>query len=584
MAGIQITTAGESHGKALVGVIAGLPSNLALSAGYIDAELKRRQQGHGRGGRMKIESDGVEILTGVRWGKTLGTPLTLRIENRDWQNWQKGMSADAGDEGSIPPVTRPRPGHADLSGALKYDFKDIRNVLERSSARETAMRVAAGAVCKKFLSEFGVFVGSYVIRIGSVGVRIAAGGAAAGAWVGNPIDAGDRNPADAGGGASNALNSRNHNDARVGNDADAICRNPADACDCNPADAGGGASNALNSRNHNDAGAGNAADASYRNPAEAGDRNAADAGGASNALNSRNHNDAGVCNPADASYRNPADAGDRSAADAGGASNALNSRNPNDARVGNAADASYCNPADASYRNPADAGDRNHLKILHEKAEASPVRCPDEKDSAEMVRLIDEAAEKGDTLGGIFEVFATGLPPGLGSHTSWDAKLDARLAAALVGIQAVKGVEFGLGFEAGSRLGSQVMDEIRYGKPPGFHGNSNNAGSKCFYRTSNNAGGIEGGMSNAMPLIARAVMKPIPTQKKPLKSVDIATGETALAAYERSDVCAVPACSVIAEAMCAVVIANAFMEKFAGDSIGETLRNYHGYLRQVQEF
>jgi chorismate synthase len=388
MANIRYITSGESHGQALTGIIEGLPSNLQLYIEDINKELKRRQLGYGRGGRMKIESDKVSILSGLRWGKTLGSPLCLQIINKDWENWKQGMSNDLKDVGSIEPVTRARPGHADLSGALKYNHRDIRNVLERSSARETAMRVALGAVARQFLSVFGVTIGSYVIRIGNVEFE-----------------------------QSNEI-----------------------------------------------------------------------------------------------------------------------------------------------------------LSELFIKAEQSEVRCPDQSASERMKAAIDVAKEQGDTIGGAFVVFASGLPIGIGSHIQWDRKLDGRLAQAIMSIQAVKAVEFGIGAKAGQLPGSQVMDEIFYDNDLGY------------YRKTNNAGGIEGGMSNGMPLIIQAVMKPIPTLRKPLSSVDIITKEPFKAAYERSDVCAVPACSVIAEAMTALVVADGFMEKFGGDSIEEIVRNYKGYVGQVREF
>jgi chorismate synthase len=384
---IRFLTAGESHGSALVGIVEGVPAGLGISAGDIDAELKRRQGGYGRGGRMKIESDRVRILSGVRWGKTLGSPIALIIENRDWENWQKGMSAEAEDEGSIEAVTRPRPGHADLAGALKYGHKDIRNVLERSSARETAMRVALGAVAGKLLMEFGIRAGSFVEEIGVVKFE------------------------------PKALSAR-------------------------------------------------------------------------------------------------------------------------------------------------------ELHDLGEAASNSPVGCPDTGVTDKMMKLIDAAKEKGDSLGGVFTVFITGVPPGLGSHVQWDRRLDGRLAQALMSVQAMKGVEVGMGFEAATRMGSEVMDEITRVE-------------EGFIRKSNNAGGIEGGMTNGMPLVLRVAMKPIPTQKKPLKSVDIITGEEVEAAYERSDVCAVPAAAVIGEAMALLVVADAFVEKFGGDSIDETRRNYESYLKSI---
>ncbi|MBF0321303.1 MAG: chorismate synthase, partial [Nitrospirae bacterium] len=305
MPGIKITTAGESHGQALVGIIEGLPSNMPLSAGDIDAELSRRQMGYGRGGRMKIESDKAEILTGIRWGKTLGSPIAIKITNKDWANWSKGMSISTEDEGSIEAVTRPRPGHADLAGAAKYGFKDIRNVLERSSARETTARVAIGAVCKRFLCEFDIFIGSFVTSIGDI--------------------------------QASTL--------------------------------------------------------------------------------------------------------------------------------------------------PHSLGSAELLDLFKE-AEKSPVRTPETEASERMALSIDKAKETGDTLGGTFVVFAVNVPVGLGSHIQWDRKLDGRLAQAVMSIQAVKGVETGMGFNAAALNGSQAMDEIFYNKPE--------TGQFGFYRKTNNAGGIEG--------------------------------------------------------------------------------------------
>ena len=392
MSRLRFLTAGESHGKALVGIMEGMPANLSLAPSDIDAELKRRQSGFGRGGRMKIESDHAEIVSGVRWGKTMGSPIALFIENRDHKNWLEGMSPDGRHQGSIPAVTRPRPGHADLAGVIKYHQQDVRNILERSSARETAMRVALGAVAKKFLSEFGIRVGSYVTQIGD---------------------------------QQSALSSQ---------------------------------------------------------------------------------------------------------------------------QLG-----------------------QEELFEVFGRAEASPVRCPDEDATKRMIGLIEDAMKEGSSLGGVFEVFATGLPVGLGSHIQWDKRLDGRIAGALMSIQAIKGVEIGLGFEMAGSSGSEVMDEIFY------HGQKTG-----FYRKTNNAGGIEGGMTNGMPVLVRAGMKPIPTLRKQLSSVDIVSKEPLEAAYERSDVCAVPAASVIGEAMTALVIADAFLEKFGGDSIEEVTANYRAYLEYVK--
>ncbi|MBE0426282.1 MAG: chorismate synthase [Nitrospirae bacterium] len=406
---IRYLTAGESHGKALIGILEGIPSGLPLSTEDMDIDLKRRQVGYGRGGRMKIESDHAGILSGVRWGKTIGSPITIFIENKDWPNWQDVMSTD---NPPIPPllkggkggfVTRPRPGHADLPGVIKYGHTDIRNILERSSARETAMRVALGAIAKKFLSTFNIRIGSYVIQIGAV----------------------------------------------IGHQSSVIGKK---------------------------------------------------------------------------------------------------------------------------------SGEVELLKAF-EKSEKSAVRCSDGKASKKMIELIDKAIREGNSLGGIFEVFVTGVPVGLGSHIQWDKRLDGRLAQALMSIQAIKGVEIGLGFEMSRRFGSEVMDEIFYSPP--YPPLSKGAG---FYRKTNYAGGIEGGMTNGMPVILRAAMKPIPTLRKPLGSVDISTKKTVKAAYERSDVCAVPAAGVIGEAMVALIIADAFLEKFGGDSIIETKRNYDEYLECIKRF
>lgn len=381
-------TAGESHGRGLISILEGIPSGLPLSSQDIDLELKRRQQGYGRGGRMKIEQDRAIIMSGVRWGKTIGSPLSLLIENRDWENWQDGMSADAAQEGSISAVTRPRPGHADLAGAMKYNYRDVRNILERSSARETAARVAAGAVAKKFLSEFGISVGSYVTRIGSVELL-----------------------------------------------------------------------------------------------------------------------------------------------------ESMENTNPES----------------------------------FQRAEASAVRCPDDATSTRMIELIDLARQSGDTLGGIFRVTVSGVPAGLGSHIQWDKRLNARLMMAVSSIQAIKGVEIGLGFKAAGEFGSKVMDEIT-------------CSADGFVRDTNNAGGIEGGISNGMPIIIRAAMKPIPTLKRPLRSVDLLTRDAIEAAYERSDTCAVPAASIIAETMTALCTADAMLEKFGGDCIDETERNFSAYKEYLRQF
>ncbi|MBK5276008.1 MAG: chorismate synthase [Desulfuromonadales bacterium] len=390
---LRYLTAGESHGPQLTAIIEGLPAGFPMCAAEINRDLARRQQGYGRGGRMKIETDTVEILSGVRWGATLGSPLTLVVRNRDWENWSEKMSPlpEFRDESSA--VTRPRPGHADLTGALKYDHDDVRNVLERSSARETAVRVAVGAVAKQLLGEFGIRVGGFVTGIG------------------------------------------------------------------------------------------------------------------------------GVLAP----------------------------------------------PPALPYEE------------LWQSAAESELFCCDRLVDEPMKRAIDAAKASGDTLGGLIEVQVIGCPPGLGSYTHWDRKLDARLAMALMSIQAIKGVEVGLGFGVAERPGSQVHDEIF---PNAAY--QENGSASAYSRTSNNAGGIEGGMSNGEPILLRAAMKPIPTLYKPLRSVDMKTHEPFEATVERSDTCAVPAALVVAEAVVAIEIASAFLEKFGGDSLVEIHRNYSGYCQQVR--
>lgn len=392
---MRYLTAGESHGRELTAIIEGVPAGLGVASADIDAELRRRQSGYGRGGRMKIETDRVEITSGVRHGKTLGSPIALVVKNKDWENWTGIM---APGEASMPAdarvVTRPRPGHADLTGGLKYGHRDLRNVLERSSARETTMRVAAGTVARCLLREMGIEVLSWVTEIGGV----------TGETKGVPA-------------------------------------------------------------------------------------------------------------------------------------------------------------------------------ALFKSAEGSEVRCPDADASKAMMKRIDRAKAEGDSLGGAFEVVITGVPPGLGSYVQWDRKLDARLVFALMSIQAIKGAEVGMGFKAASTPGSQVHDEISYsrrGSSAGFWPRK-----PGFSRKTNNAGGIEGGMSNGEPIVLRAAMKPIPTLYKPLRSVDIETKKPFKASVERSDVCAVPAAAVIGEAVAAFEVACAFIEKFGGDSVAEMKRNYLGYLDGV---
>ena len=384
MSVFRYLTAGESHGPQLSAIIEGLPAGIRLSAETVNFDLARRQQGYGRGGRMKIEKDTAELLSGVRWGETLGSPLTLVVKNRDWENWLEKMSPLVEHRDDSSAVTRPRPGHADLTGVLKYHHDDVRNVLERSSARETAVRVAVGGVARALLAEFGIRVGGFVSEVGGIRAETPAG-----------------------------------------------------------------------------------------EPEE-----------------------------------------------------------------------------------------------LWRRAAASEMFCCDPLAEQEIKRAIDAAKADGDTLGGVVEVQVLGVPAGLGSYVHWDRKLDARLAMALMSIQAIKGVEVGIGFEAARRPGSQVHDQICF--------------SDGYHRDSNNAGGIEGGMSNGEPIVLRAAMKPIPTLYKPLRSVDMRTHEAFEATVERSDTCAVPAALVVAEAVVAIEIAVALLEKFGGDSIVEIRRNIEGYREQIK--
>jgi chorismate synthase len=390
---LRFTTAGESHGQALVSILEGMVAGLPLVAADVDAELVRRQQGYGRGRRMKIESDHVELLSGVRAGQTLGSPIAVLIQNRDWKNWQEIMDTAPreGDPDRKRQVTRPRPGHADLSGMLKYDRDDARDVLERASARETTARVAAGAICKRFLREFDIIIASHVVHLGGVDAR-------------RP----DTFPSD-----------------------------------------------------------------------------------------------------------------------------------------------------------------------LNAAADASEVRTLDRDAEREMIARIDAAKAEGNTLGGIAEVVCDGVPVGLGSHVSWDRKLDGRLAAALMSIPAVKAVEIGLGVECAKRKGSDVHDEIDR--------DDANVRAGRVRRRTNRAGGMEGGISTGEQLVLRAAMKPISTLMRPLGTIEMKTREPAQAVAERSDVTAVPAMGVIAEGMTAFVVAQAFLEKFGGDSLGETRRNYEGYIASLSE-
>ncbi len=386
---LHYMTAGESHGKGLTAILEGMPAGVPIRTEEVDRDLARRQVGYGRGGRMQIERDRVEIRGGVRHGETLGSPIALFVGNRDWQNWDEVMSEERNRSGETKKVTRPRPGHADLPGGIKYDHRDLRNVLERSSARETAARVAVGAVVRKLLAEFGITVLSHVTEIGGVVVT---------------------------------------------------------------------------------------------------------------------------------------------------------------------------------------REEKVTQKKLLIRVEKSDVRCVDPEVAEGMRKRIDEAAKLGDSLGGVFEVRILNVPVGLGSHVHYERKLNARLAAAVMSIQAIKGVEIGIGFEAARRPGSEVHDEIYYSK------------AKGFYHRTNRAGGIEGGMSNGEEIVLRAAMKPIPTLMRPLRSVDIHTKRSFKASVERSDVCAVPAAGVIAEAVVAFEIAQAMMEKFGGDSLAEMQRNFKNYQEAVSRY
>lgn len=385
----RFTTAGESHGKALVAIVEGLPSGLEIDFEELNHELWRRQQGYGRGGRQKIESDKVEILSGIRHGKTLGSPIALTIENKDFVHWQEIMASEAieTEPKNSRAVKRPRPGHADLAGGQKFQTRDLRDVLERASARETAARVACGALAKQLLKAFGIEVRSHIIQLGGIPEK-------------------------------------------------------------------------------------------------------------------------------------------------------------------------------------AIEADWEKIRAIPDH---SPLGCVDENAQAEMMKLIDKAKEEGDTLGGIFEVVAKGLPVGLGSHTSWAEKLDGRLAQAITSIQAVKAAEIGEGVANANRPGSQVHDEIAHK-------------DDHYYRTTNRAGGLEGGITNGEELRVRGYMKPISTLKKPLRSVDIDSKEESLAAFERSDVTAVTAAGVIGESMTAIVLANAMREKFGGDSLEEMKRNFETYQQQIKGF
>ncbi|HWQ68789.1 MAG TPA: chorismate synthase [Patescibacteria group bacterium] len=385
---LRYLTAGETHGPMLTTILEGIPANLPIAAQEITCDLVRRQQGYGRGGRMRIEKDEANIVGGVRHGLTLGGPIAILIANRDWDNWKLTMDPTPAGREADPkePVTRPRPGHADLAGALKYGQQDIRNVLERASARETAARMAVGAVCKRLLLQFGVEVFSHVLAIGGIEAKT----------------------------------------------------------------------------------------------------------------------------------------------------------------------------------------DGLSFAEIRERAELSPVRCADQQAGDAMMRKIDEAKSRGTSLGGVFEVVALNPPVGLGSYVQWDDKLDGRLAQAVMSIQAIKGVEIGLGFEGARRFGFETHDEIFYE-------------DGRFMRRTNRAGGLEGGMSNGEPIVVRGAMKPIATQYAPMASVDLHTKESFQASVERSDICAVPAAGVVGEAVVAFEIARAFREKFGGDSLEEMTRNYQAYVAAIRE-
>jgi chorismate synthase len=384
----KFTTAGESHGKALVAIVEGVPKGLSVDTEVINRDLARRQKGYGRGGRMKIEKDAIEIVSGVRHGRSLGSPIALIIENRDFVHWQEIMSVEPVEQtGNTRALTRPRPGHADLAGGQKFGATDLRDILERASARETAARVACGAIAKQLLSAFDVKIASHVIKLGPVQIV--------------PLD----------------------------RTWDEIVSVPDD----------------------------------------------------------------------------------------------------------------------------------------------SPLRCVDEYAERQMIAQVDEAKTRGDTLGGVFEVVAFGVPVGLGSHTSWDEKLDGRIAKSIMSIPAIKAVEIGTAVANAGKPGSEVHDEIEWD-------------GQRFRRSSNRAGGLEGGITTGEELRVRGYMKPISTLRKPLRSVDIVTKEPSEAAFERSDITAVPAAGVIGEAMLALVLADAFREKFGGDSLDEMRRNYQSYVESVRAF
>jgi len=389
---LRFETAGESHGECLVATLNGLPAGIPISLEAVNRELWRRQQGYGRGGRMKIETDRAEIVAGVRHSRTIGSPIAILIRNQDWRNWTEALPVEDvdGGEDKRKPLTRPRPGHADLAGAIKYNFHDARYILERASARETTARVAVGAMAKALLGEFGIRILSHVVAVGPVHLERAT------EW-----------------------------------------------------------------------------------------------------------------------------------------------------------------------------GELVELSLKEDVL----LGCVDPATEVRMKEVVDQAYRTGNTVGGVFEVVARGVPVGLGSHITWDSRLDGRLAQAIVSIQAVKGVEVGMAAEGAASFGSKVQDTIHYDRE-----------GRCFTRGANRAGGLEGGISNGQDLLVRGLLKPISTLRRPLESVDLDTKEPALAAYERSDVCVVPAAGVIGEAMVAIVLAQAFLEKFGGDSLAETRRNYDGYVEQMKIF
>ena len=395
---LRYFTAGESHGEALVALLTGMPAGLKIDQAFVDRELWRRQQGYGRGGRMKIERDQAHIISGVRQGTTIGSPIAMSLENKDWKNWSESLPVAAGDPAKHKAVKSPRPGHADLAGALKYNFGEARYVLERASARESAARVAIGAVAKLFLRELGIEVLSHVLAVGA---------------------------------------------AAVGN-------------------------------------------------------------------------------------------------------------------------------AEVRWE---------QIRALAEKEEVL-LNCTDPESEQRMKAEVDHALRTGDSVGGVFEVVAHHVPPGLGTYANWDERLDGLLAGAVMSLQAVKAVEIGVGVSAAASPGSQVHDEIGYSGPA----NDGAAPFTSFVRKHNHAGGVEGGVSNGEDILVRGYLKPISTLRRPLESVDFATREPVKAAYERSDVCVVPAAGVAAEAMVALTLARCALEKFGGDSVGETRRNFQGYCQQLQNY